>query len=347
MKKKIYILLTIDTEGHRGNTPVAEWIYGKYKGKEYGINKIMDICDALNIGASFFLDIAEAWTWGDKVIRQIGTTILNRNHDLQMHLHPDHFTKSNRLFLHNYNYEEQRQILQTCLDKFIQLFEYKPIAFRAGKYGANYDTLNILSGLGIKQDFSMFYNQKWCDLNNPPFTINNLKKYKNLIEVPVTVFKSFDIFGIRRFEAISIDSISPAEFKKFFKKIIEKNKPRIIVLMLHSFSFIKMDKKGDIKRIDKSAIKRTKKILKILSQKNNISFITTSELWQKIKENNLLNDKVDFIPEIKNKFLQYLFTFRRAWGIFGQNKKATLFILLNFALLILVLFLLLLIIKIF
>ena len=338
--EKINILLTVDTEAHKGNNPVAEWIYGEYQSKEYGINKIMDICDALKIKAVFFLDIAEAWSWGDRIIREIGENILNRWHDLQMHIHPDHFTKDKRLFLYEYSYAEQKRIISVCLDKFIQLFKYKPVAFRAGKYGANYDTLDILSNLGVKEDFSMFYNQKWCDLNNPPLTVNSPKKYKDIIEIPVTVFKSFDIFGIKRFDAISIDDVPFFEFKKIFEEIMKKGEPKVITLMLHSFSFIKRDKNGDLKGVNRGAIGRVEEMLNFLTQQETLSFVTAKEVWEIFNKKDLsVFKKVEFIPSIKNKFFQYMFTLKRANGIFGTNKKATIFILLNTIGLIVFLFL--------
>lgn len=328
--KKINILLTVDTEAHRGSNPVKDWMYGKFEGKEYGVPLIMDICEQYGIKAIFFIDVPEAWTWGDKIIQEVGNKVFQRGHDLQLHIHSNHITKQPRLFLWEYNYNEQFKIIEESIKKFKEMWGKYPIAFRAGKYGANYNTLDILSDLGIKMDFSMFYNQKWCGLNNPPLTINNPKKYKNVIEVPVTIFKSFDILGIKRFDAISIDDVPFLEFKKVFEEIMKRERPRVITLMLHSFSFIKRDKNGNLKEVNKRAIARTKKILEILSQQNNISFITASELWQKIKEDNLSNENGDnFIPEVRNKFFQYFFTIRRAWSIFGKNKKATFFILLN------------------
>lgn len=100
----VFVLITIDTEAHRGRDPINDWIYGRYKGKEYGIEKIMDLCERFGFKAVFFLDVAECWTYGDEIIKEVGEKILSRGHDVEMHIHPDHFTKDGeRLFLFQYN----------------------------------------------------------------------------------------------------------------------------------------------------------------------------------------------------------------------------------------------------
>ena len=98
-EQKINILLTVDTEAHKGSNPVKDWIYGEFKGKEYGIPLIMNICEQYGIKATFFIDVPEAWTWSDKIIQEVGNKILQRGHDLQLHIHPDHITKQPKLFL--------------------------------------------------------------------------------------------------------------------------------------------------------------------------------------------------------------------------------------------------------
>jgi len=328
--KKIYVLVTVDVEAHRGCNPVEEWIYGRYKGEEYGISKIMDICDQCGVKSTFFIDVPEVWSWGQSVIQEVGRKILERGHDLQLHVHPDHITKEPRLFLWEYNYREQKEIIKKSVQEFEILWGRRPIAFRAGKYGANYDTLDLLSEIGVKTDFSMHYNNRWCGLNGPPLTINRLKRYKDIVEFPVTVFKSFDFFGIQRFDSISMDGTYLYEFEKIFQEIVSNKKPTVVVLMLHSFSFVKRNRDGNLTGINRQALIRVEKMLKYLAIQKDLKLVRISDMENELHVNNeFIFRNGDYIPIIKSKLLQYFFTLNRAKRLFGKNKKATIFVSMN------------------
>lgn len=336
MKEKIIVLITVDTEAHRGKNPINDWIYGYYKGEEYGINRIMDICEQFNFKATFFLDIAECWTYGDEVIHKIGQRIIERGHDLELHIHPEHFTKDReKLFLWQYTYQEQINIISSCIKKFQELFNKYPIAFRAGKYGSNYDTLEILNQLDIKFDLSMFYQNGWCKLNKPVLAINNPVKYKNLIELPVSVFESFNFLGFKRVDSISLDGCSFLEFRNIISDVVLKKNPRVVVLMLHSFSFIKRDKKylGDLKGVNWDILKKVEKELRLLVDLKNeglIEVLTIQDFFRHIKQERIIiKENEEYIPSSGNVIFQYIFTLKRSLGLFGKNKRATLFIILN------------------
>ncbi len=332
---KVHVLVTVDVEAHRGCNPVDDWIYGRHGDEEFGISRIMDICERWGVKATFFLDVAEVWTWGEAAIKQVGVRILERGHDLQLHVHPDHITNGPR-FLWEYDYNEQLEIITRSIETFEKLWKKHPLAFRAGKYGANYDTLQALCAAGIKADFSMFYRNRWCGLNDPPLTINNLKCYGDLIEVPVTVFKSFDLLGIKRYDSIALDAVSRYEFKKVFAEMMRKERPEVVVLMLHSFSFIARDSDGNLKGVRTRVIRRVDEFLGFLMRQKKLSF-TTAEGLLRVTHNGgrvSLFEENDAVPMIRNRALQYLFTIRRASYLFGRNTRATVFVLFTTGVLI-------------
>ncbi len=80
---------------------------------------------------------------------------------------------------------------------FISKFlEKKPKAFRAGKYGANRDTLDILVENGYLCDFSEFVGQRWCQIE-PPVAYNKATRLSSgLLEFPVTSYKKFYVWVV-------------------------------------------------------------------------------------------------------------------------------------------------------
>ena len=58
----MYLLLTVDTEGslHNGKPlPLEAMVYGHVDGGEFGIGRIMDLCDARGAKATFFVSALE------------------------------------------------------------------------------------------------------------------------------------------------------------------------------------------------------------------------------------------------------------------------------------------------
>lgn len=233
----MYSIFTVDVEGHVGSDPVEHLIYGRTKdGRLCGIDLIMDLLDEYHIKGLFFVDIAEAWDYGEDRIAGVLRHIKERGHDVGVHIHPDHMADKNRLFLSEYKREEQFEIIKKCTLFYESVLGDKPLAFRAGKYGANRDTLDILAELGYKVDFSEFYGQKWCHIDPPVAKVNVQKLDNGLIEIPVTSYVSFNVGKYMRHDKMDCGQ-SVSEFATLFDKL-KKNNNDIAVMFAHSFSLI-------------------------------------------------------------------------------------------------------------
>lgn len=316
------VILTIDTEGHDGENPIDKLIWGKAAdGKEYGINHIMDICDSYSIKALFFVDMAEAWDYGKDKIAKVTTHIRNRGHDVGVHIHPDHMADKNRLFLWEYTKEEQRDIIMKCTDLYKEILGEPPLAFRAGKYGANYDTLDILDELGYKFDFSQFYGQKWCGIN-PPVTITMPARYKNIIEIPVTVFRSFKLDKLIRFDKVDI-TMDRSEYKYIMNRIASDNRNIIISLFYHSFSMLDWRENPDNPDFSLKEENKFIEALKYVHESKSFRFLSLSELFDYKIFNNADNaDNADNAVATKGLLLSSWFSLKRALAIRKYNKKA-------------------------
>lgn len=316
-----HIIVTIDTEGHKGENPVEKLIWGVTEQGRFGIEKIMDIFDEVGAKILFFLDFGASFEYGEEKIKEVVDVILSRGHDIGVHIHPDHIKDPNRLFLFEYTYKEQQEMITECTKLYEKLVGKKPISFRAGKYGANYDTLDILCKLGYKYDFSEFYHQKWCGIN-PELTVNAPVRYKSIVEFPVSMFESVHLGPIKREDKIDIEIMRADELKYALGQANRYSFSMAITLFLHSFSLLDWRGHPDTPFPNEENIKKTKEIAKYIASSKDFEFIKEADLYKipvlDIDEG--LKSKVKW----KNQIKGLLYTYLRARKV--KNKKARLLV---------------------
>lgn len=269
------VLVSIDTEGPAGIDPVERMIYGKtVDGKEYGIRYLMDLFSERNIKGLFFVDIPEIADYGETKIERVLKDINENGHDVGVHVHPDHMADINRRYLWQYSKEEQYEIIARCTDFYEKVLKKKPLSFRAGRYGADNNTLEVLDELGYKYDMSQFYASRYCKID-PPVTWNRIVTFgKNRVkEVPVTTFRSLSTPFYSRNDQIDSGN-ERSEFKRNIKAITSTGTVDVISMFFHSFQFLDWRKHPDAPIFSR---KRWKKSI------SNLDY--------------LINQKLDFISE--------------------------------------------------
>ena len=324
-----YGIITVDTEGHDGKDPINNLIWGKQKdGENLGIDLIMDIAEEFGTKALFFVDFAEAWDYGKEKVAEVVKHIEDRGHNVGVHIHPDHMADKKRLFLWEYSKKEQIEIITKCTELYVELLGHKPNSFRAGKYSANIDTLDVINGLGYKYDFSEFMGQKWCGIN-PPITADKPCIYKNLIEFPVTVFKSADTPIFKRYDKLDMEMVE-SQFFYVTSRYNDLN-GNVISLFLHSFSFLKWRKDPDNPVVWKKNIKKCRKALALIKRLDNFELVKEADLERLIKNNDLRVREGNSEPSIKvkNIFYAYYFLLTTSLRIIEHNRKAKAFVFVN------------------
>lgn len=319
------VILTIDTEGPRGSDPVLYQIWGKTgENAYYGIPKIIEICDRYGVKGLFFVDIPEIWDFGYERIRDVILYIRQKGHDVGVHVHPHHMPGETRHFLFDYTREEQREIIEKCTKKYVEITGQYPKSFRAGKYGANRDTLDIIHELGYQYDFSEFYSQKWCGIS-PEIAYVLPQRYKSLIEFPVTIFRSFKLGKIyQRYDKLEATN-HVREMKYILDLYGDSPNQEVIILFLHSFSLIHFLETPDAPAVNERNQKRFEEIIRYIFESEKFRFITEKDLAESVVPKT--DDETNII-RTKGFFRQWFYFLYRAYEIRKTNKKAELLLIM-------------------
>ena len=168
-----HVYITIDTEYSAGmyarlgpncrHENFEKSILGRTPNGDAGIGYQMDVYERYGIKAVFYVDPMPALVWGVEAISDIISPIMARGHDVQLHLHSEWLAfagDANPLGtrtgqnIKDFSREEQKTLLDYAARTLVAAGAPYPVAFRAGNYGANDDTLYALAELGIAYDSS-------------------------------------------------------------------------------------------------------------------------------------------------------------------------------------------------
>jgi hypothetical protein len=235
-------------------------------------------------------------------------------------LHPDHFGDKRRTFLWEYSYQEQYDMISRSVEAFRKMVGENPLFFRAGKFGANDDTIAILGDLGIPFDSSAFYAHRWCKISNMKRT-NSLYKISNSVtELPVSLFSSLTIGGkTRRLDQVDF-ACNPREYKNVLKNQQKIDENVILTSFFHSFSFFPHRKNPEKIKFSKRAYSCFVKNLRFLKE-NNITVASPKDVIDS-SEGILENAESNMLPKSGGLVSQCLYLVERSWQIVQTNKKA-------------------------
>lgn len=196
------VFLTFDTElvwrHHLEGVDAATLFERSFEPAGVGIGFQLARLREHGLKATFFVDPMPALVFGLDPIRRIVDTILDAGQDVQLHIHPNWVGAreglpsgtSARFELVDYALDDQRMLIEGATELLVAAGAPDPIAFRAGSYAANDDTLTALSALGFTYDSS--HNgaeHPWPSAIDLPSRQIAPVARAGLIEVPVTVIE--------------------------------------------------------------------------------------------------------------------------------------------------------------
>ena len=128
-----------------------------------GVPYQLDMFERHGLEAVFFVDPMPALVYGVEAIAEVVGPIVERGHDVQLHVHTEWLALAGRANplgartgrnIKDFGFDEQCALLDYARGALMSAGAPRPVAFRAGNYGANDDTLRALAELGFTHETS-------------------------------------------------------------------------------------------------------------------------------------------------------------------------------------------------
>jgi peptidoglycan/xylan/chitin deacetylase (PgdA/CDA1 family) len=300
-KARTEFIITVDTETYSvgGKRPLfGPNIYGEHGAEEFGVARIMDISEKYNAKATFFVDVYMHQHYGKEPVGDLCRNIARRGHDVQLHAHLSWLPGSKSDFLYDYSRERQSELLKEGKELIGEWTGQAPVAFRAGSYSANLDTIRALAENGFLADSSYFARRHSCPLSQQLHHQYANKRFRigEIMEVPVTTYWLLDKGPYRKLSKLDFNACSLAELRDVVPKLIHGG-IRTVVLFLHSFSFVRWKKDFSGIVPNYRAIERFDRLLGEISRRHDAGFITMEQASRMAL--NEADDDSDFIPTVR------------------------------------------------
>lgn len=204
----LQILITIDTETYpilkdwktdRLQRDISRDVYGKVDGREVGLDYQLQIFAEHGLKANFMVEslFSGCPDVGPAPLKQIVSSILAGGHEVQLHPHTEWLPYVPALglpyrshLLREFPLEEQVEIIRFAKQQLEAAGAPTPIAFRAGGFAANSDTLAALEQCDVRYDSSFNPCYENAHLHLPtPRSYGQVTQFGSVRELPVTVFE--------------------------------------------------------------------------------------------------------------------------------------------------------------
>jgi hypothetical protein len=244
------VLITIDTELSAAlfqSGATADVNFARSIGCDgYGVTWQMDRLDAHGLTGVFFVDPMPALVYGADVIAAIVTPIVARGHEAQLHIHPEWLAWAATQPVGNrrgrsicdFGFEDQMTLITLARQMLVDAGAPRPVAFRAGNYGANDNTLRAVAALGMKWDasFNPTYLGDPCTIGLSADQIDPVARL-GITEVPVSAIR--DRPGHLRHAQVC--ALSTAEMTAALHHAANTQRPAFTVVT-HSFEMLSRDR---------------------------------------------------------------------------------------------------------
>lgn len=196
------VLISFDTEFsallyQRGASAAENFdasITGRTAQGNVGIHWQMDRLDERGLKGVFFIDPMPALVHGRAIVADMVGPVVERGHDVQLHIHTEWldfaenhgFGSLSGHSIKDFPASAQQDLLALAKSLLEEGGAPAPIAFRAGNFGANDDTLKALATLGLRWDSSVnpVFLGGECHVSLPR-TIRHATPHCGVTELPV------------------------------------------------------------------------------------------------------------------------------------------------------------------
>ncbi len=249
------ISITIDTEfsitGAFKNPdlyrPVAEpVVLCEVDGKEHGLGFLLETFEKYNISASFFIECANYFYFGDEPMQSIVRRIQAAGKDVQLHVHPCWMNFNNDPEIGNFSrndscagreYDELKRIFELCIEVFVRWSGKRPEALRSGSLVADMNLYRVMHDLNIPLASNValgVFRPKEPELQ----IYSGIRTVQGVSELPVFSYQDMNILGRKNIKSLQITSCSWPEMKYILWQARKKG-IRNVVILTHPFEYIK------------------------------------------------------------------------------------------------------------
>jgi len=237
------VFLTVDTElmwrHHAAGLDASEVVRRSLDPADVGVSWQLQRLAEHHLKACFFVDPMPALLYGLDPIKRVVGAILDAGQEVQLHLHPnwagaaigDRGESHARFELNRYDAADQRALLSGATELLVAAGAPEPIAFRAGRYAANDDTIDALVALGF------VYDSSHNGADHPHISAVGLApgqiapiEHRGVIELPVTVIED----RIGKLRDFQVCALSTGEMEAALVHAIVENHA-VVTIVGHSF----------------------------------------------------------------------------------------------------------------
>jgi len=255
MKPGVYITFDVECsmggawqDGARKPVPPSRAMMGRFGPDSFGLPLICDILADSGLAATFFVDpFADEQGYPGQT-EPACRLLLDRGHDVQLHIHPNHYhyglKRQGKHFpftdqMADLSAQAQQDLLAEGAKRIAQWTGRRPAAFRAGNMGADERTLALLPAVDMRIDssYTFAYLGRQCRFADRE-AYNGSKWYGGVLELALSGFSQLPLPGLRRAKPVDLMGISFAECRDAITSICRAGADAVVIL--HSFSLMKV-----------------------------------------------------------------------------------------------------------
>jgi hypothetical protein len=292
------VYFTVDTESSmagawtdRSARPLTSdrHIFCRIGADDYGIGLITETLDQYGFRATFFVEPLVALVNGHDDTRVVFDFLLERNQDVQLHIHPTFQSYADSLranpasatpastcdLLSSFDETAQHELIERAATLHAQFAGSRPVAFRAGCFAANSVTLRCLGRAGIRLDTSFNPCYDGWSFQGEPMNPNEVRRIEGVWEIPVTVARTPLPEGYGGLKHADPCALSFSELRDMLAHG-ETEGQQHFVIVFHSFSAVKpKDVRYTEMRPDRITIRRLQRLVAYLAEHPNRYRVST------------------------------------------------------------------------
>lgn len=215
-------------------------------GKEESLGFLLDTFDRYNITASFFVECANYFYFGDEPMQSVVSRLQAARQDIQLHVHPVwlNFCKDPQLGTFprqddcsGQDFDELKRVFSACIDIFRRWVGHTPLAIRTGSLRADENVYRVMQDLGILMSSNValgVYQPKEPQLCHS----SGRHLVHGVMEIPVFSYMDGISAGSGNKKSLQITSCSWPEMRYLLWKA-RKSGVENIVILTHPFEYIK------------------------------------------------------------------------------------------------------------